>query len=248
MPTLRSGSNGQAVRDLQTALNLALLPSPALAVDGNFGTATDRAVRRFQTERHITSDGLVGPITQCVLRGGRRAAPTIHNVRLIPQPTPQTCWAAATAMLKGLTPAQVIAATPPELITSNGGTANFSDSADNVTGNQRFAQVHGLHYHAPQSWSVDGFVGLIQRGPVMLSMLWDAAAYTQRPGPDGIRPGSSGHRIVVYGIDSDGDPTGAGTLVHYRDPWEPNRGRTVQNSYLNLVTETPCFTYGVFTR
>ncbi len=248
MPILRSGSTGQAVRDLQTALNLALSPSPALTVDGTFGPQTVQAVCRFQTERHIAADGLVGPITQCVLRGGRRATPTIHNIRLIPQPTPSTCWAAATAMLKGSTPAQIIAATPPDLISSSGGTSNFSDSADNVTGNQRFAQAHGLHYYAPQSWSVDGFVDLVKHGPVMLSMLWDAAAYTQRPGPDGVRKGSSGHRIVVYGIDSDGDPTGAGTLVHYRDPWAPNIGATVQNSYLNLVTDTPCFTYGTFAR
>ena len=248
MTNLHSGSSGQDVRDLQTALNAALLPSPNLPVDGNFGPQTDRAVRRFQTERHILSDGIVGPMTQCVLRGGRRAAPTIHQVRLIAQPTAQTCWAAATAMLKGSTPAQIIAATPAALITSTGGTANFSDSADNVTGNQQFARAHGLQYHAPQSWSVDGFVRLIQRGPAMLSMLWNAAAYTTRPGPDGIRPGSSGHRIVVFGIDSDNDPTGEGTLVHYRDPWAPTVGKTVRKSYLSLVTATPCFTYGVFTR
>lgn len=241
MSNLRIGSSGQTVRDLQTALNLALFPSPNLTVDGNFGTQTDQALRRFQTGRHIASDGIAGPITQTVLRGGRRAAPTIHHVRLIPQPTPQTCWAAATAMLKGSTPAQIIAATPADLVTGTGGTANFSESADNVTGNQRFARVHGLQYHAPQSWSVSGFVDLIQRGPAMLSMLWNVGDYTAGRG-------SSGHRVVVFGIDTDGDQTGAGTLVHFRDPWAPNVGKTVQDSYLNLVTATPCFTYGVFTR
>ena len=240
-PLLRRGSSGSHVRDLQNALNVALFPSPNLFIDGVFGGQTDTAVRRFQTERRINPDGVVGPITQCVLRGGRRGPPTIHNVRLIPQPTPQTCWAAATAMLKNSTPAAIIATTPPDLITSNGGTANFSERADNVSGNQRFAQVHSLRYYAPQSWSVQGFVGLIQGGPAMLSMLWDVGEYTAGRG-------SSGHRVVVFGIDSDGDPTGAGTLVHYRDPWKPNIGKTVQKSYQALVTETPCFTYGIFMR
>ena len=145
---LRRGSSGSQIRDLQNALNAALLPSPNLTVDGVFGNQTEAAVRRLQTERRITSDGVVGPITQCVLRGGRRDPPTIHNVRLIPQPTPQTCWAAATAMLKNSTPALIIAATPPDLITSSGSTANFSDSADNVSGNQRFAQVHRLRAYS----------------------------------------------------------------------------------------------------
>ena len=144
-------------------------------------------------------------------------------------------------MLKNSTPAAIIAATPPDLVSSSGGTSNFSGNADNVTGNQRFAQAHGLRYHAPQSWSVPGFAGLIRQGPAMLSMLWNAGEYTAGHG-------SSGHRVVVFGIDSDGDPTGAGTLVHIRDPWAPNIGKTTRRSYLTLVTETPCFTYGVFTR
>jgi len=241
IPLLRRSSSGSHVRDLQTALNAALFPSPNLTIDGIFGGQTDAAVRRFQTERRINVDGVVGPITQCLLRGGRRGPPTIHNVRLIPQPTPQTCWAAATAMLKNSTPAAIIAATPADLVTSSGGTANFSERADNVSGNQRFAQVHNLRYYAPQSWSIQGFVGLIRSGPAMLSMLWNVGEYTA-----GL--GSSGHRVVVFGIDSDGDPTGAGTLVHYRDPWAPNIGKTVQKSYQTLVTETPCFTYGIFMR
>ena len=240
-PLLRRGDSNPQVRDLQIALNAALFPSPNLVTDSVFGSNTEFAVRRFQGERRIKVDGIVGPVTQCVLRGGRRPPPTIHNVRLIPQPTPQTCWAAATAMLKNSTPTAIITATPPDLVTSTGGTANFSDNADNVTGNLRFAQVHNLRYYAPQSWSVQGFVGLIWQGPAMLSMLWDVGEYTAGRG-------SSGHRVVVFGIDSDGDPTGAGTLVHIRDPWSPNVGKTVQRSYLDLVTDTPCFTYGIFMR
>lgn len=241
VPLLRLGSSGPLVRDLQTALNAALLPSPNLSADGVFGTQTDVAVRRFQTFRRVPADGVVGPITQCVLRGGRRPPPTIHNVTLIPQPTNQTCWAAATAMMKNSTPQAIIAATPADLILADGSVRNFSEGADNVSGNQRFARVHGLRYHAPQSWSVPGFVGLMRSGPVMLDILWNIAGYTGGQG-------SSGHMVVVFGIDSDNDGTGAGTLLHIRDPWRPRVGATVRRSYLDLITSVPGLTYGVFQR
>ena len=239
---LRMGSRGPDVIAVQNALNLGVVPNPMLVADGIFGSKTDRAVRAYQTQRRIGADGIVGPITQCVLRGvPRRTAPSIHAVRLIPQPTPSTCWAAATAMMKNSTPQQIIDRTPDHLKSSTGGTRNFSDNADNVSGNQEFARVHGLTYHAPQSWSVPGFKGLVTRSPVMVSMLWNASEYAAGRG-------SSGHRVVVYGIDSDDDPTGMGTLLHIHDPWAPNVGKTHQKSYYALVNETPCFTYGVFTR
>ena len=238
---LRRGSQGQAVRDLQDDLNRALVPNPNLVADGAFGSRTDAAVRAFQSQRRITSDGLVGPVTRCVLRGGPRRPPTIHMVRLIPQPTDSTCWAAATAMLKNSTTQAIIAATPAHLVNTSGGTPNFSNSADNVTGNQQFARAHGLRYNAPQSWSVAGFVGMVQHSPVMVSMLW-------RPGEYAAGRGSSGHRMVIYGIDSDGDPTGLGTLLHIHDPWAPNVGKTYQISYNRQINEVPLFTYGTFTR
>lgn len=241
VPVLRSGASGPHVVELQRALNRALVPSPNLQTDGSFGPKTLAAVRAFQTQRRIAVDGVVGPVTQCVLRGGPRPAPTIHGVRLIPQPTPSTCWAAATAMLKNSTVPAIIAATPPHLITASGGTANFSERADNVTGNQEFARAHGLRYLPPMSWAVSGLKGLLLSGPMMVSMLWNAGEYVA-----GL--GSSGHRMVVYGIDTDDDPTGLGTLLHIHDPWAPNVGKTFQKSYHALVNETPCFTYGVFTR
>jgi hypothetical protein len=241
VPTLRPGSTGQHVVDLQNALNRALVPSPNLTPDGTFGPKTLAAVRAFQAQRRIKVDGVVGPITQCVLRGGPRQAPIIHSVRLIPQPTPSTCWAAATAMLKGSTVPVIIAATPPHLILEGGGTANFSERADNVTGNQEFARAHNLRYHAPMSWIVSALKGLIQGSPVMVSMLWNATEYVKGNG-------SSGHRMVIYGIDTDDDPSGLGTLLHIHDPWPPNVGKTFQKSYYALVNETPCFTYGTFTR
>lgn len=67
-PTIRKGSNGQAVRVAQEALNRKL--RTRLVVDGNFGNATDAATRQFQTNirnffhlPHFVVDGIIGPAT-----------------------------------------------------------------------------------------------------------------------------------------------------------------------------------------
>ena len=53
-PTLRRGSNGNFVRQLQTALGL-------LPADGIFGAGTEAAVRTFQRAHGLVPDGLFGP-------------------------------------------------------------------------------------------------------------------------------------------------------------------------------------------
>jgi putative chitinase len=60
IPVLRRGSKGDAVANLQTRLKIAGYP---LAIDGDFGPATELAVQHFQTDRELTSDGIVGPQT-----------------------------------------------------------------------------------------------------------------------------------------------------------------------------------------
>ena len=52
METIKLGSKGDTVKKLQKALNLA--------VDGNFGLKTDKAVREFQAKNKLTIDGIVG--------------------------------------------------------------------------------------------------------------------------------------------------------------------------------------------
>ena len=59
-PTVRKGSTGVAVTRAQRALDLR---GYGLAVDGDFGPATDAAVRRYQQSVGITVDGVVGPVT-----------------------------------------------------------------------------------------------------------------------------------------------------------------------------------------
>lgn len=75
-PILRRGSKGDDVRELQKLLNVA--------TDGDFGPATERAVKAFQVGRGLVSDGVVGPATWRALRGvklaqGTPAAPSSHQ-------------------------------------------------------------------------------------------------------------------------------------------------------------------------
>jgi peptidoglycan hydrolase-like protein with peptidoglycan-binding domain len=60
-PTLKKGSKKPEVKDLQEGLKaLGFAPGK---VDGVFGTATEQAVKKFQTSVGIDADGVVGPIT-----------------------------------------------------------------------------------------------------------------------------------------------------------------------------------------
>jgi peptidoglycan hydrolase-like protein with peptidoglycan-binding domain len=76
--TVQLGSQGDAVRGVQEEFqfrNLSGDPSKGLAVDGDFGSETDAAVRGFQQALHldvasVTVDGIVGPITWQALVSG----------------------------------------------------------------------------------------------------------------------------------------------------------------------------------
>lgn len=61
MQLIRHGASGSAVRDIQQ--RLATQVDPELVADGAFGDATREAVRRFQRERGLAADGMVGPET-----------------------------------------------------------------------------------------------------------------------------------------------------------------------------------------
>jgi peptidoglycan hydrolase-like protein with peptidoglycan-binding domain len=67
-PTLNQGATGTAVLRLQRALRRT--PNPSLALDGDFGPATEAAVREFQQGSGLTVDGIVGPNTWNALPDG----------------------------------------------------------------------------------------------------------------------------------------------------------------------------------
>jgi putative chitinase len=70
-PVLRRGSTGEAAGQLQTILQTLKFP---LAIDEDFGAATELAVMRFQTDRKLTSDGIVGAETWNALEAATKKA------------------------------------------------------------------------------------------------------------------------------------------------------------------------------
>src|SRR5882762_320667 len=66
MPTLRQGSSGSDVKDLQQKLqDLGFDPN---GVDGNFGPGTRDAVIAFQQSKGLQADGIAGPNTLAALQ------------------------------------------------------------------------------------------------------------------------------------------------------------------------------------
>lgn len=59
--TLRNGAKGEAVKHLQSLLNRK--KGFTLSNDGIFGDQTELAVRKFQKDSDLVSDGIVGPQT-----------------------------------------------------------------------------------------------------------------------------------------------------------------------------------------
>lgn len=69
---LKTGAHGQAVSDLQRGLHhLGYLD--VHGIDGRFGTNTEAAVKRFQHDFGLASDGIVGEATRRQLRDSVRA-------------------------------------------------------------------------------------------------------------------------------------------------------------------------------
>lgn len=68
-PTVRVGSSGPAVAELQRILNAWYPALPRLAVDGRFGPKTDARVRHLQQRAGLAVDGIAGPRTWAVLLG-----------------------------------------------------------------------------------------------------------------------------------------------------------------------------------
>lgn len=66
-PTLKYGSTGTAVKQLQQMLTYYKFP---LVADGEFGPKTLAAVKAFQSSRGIAADGIVGPVTRSKLKSG----------------------------------------------------------------------------------------------------------------------------------------------------------------------------------
>jgi peptidoglycan hydrolase-like protein with peptidoglycan-binding domain len=142
-PVLAKGASGSAVRSLQASLNrysageeragrLALEGCP-LTVDGQFGEATESAVRDFQMRAYPDDasqwDGVVGSATQSKL-GALLSAPvtpagSTPGSAAVPPPAPSSMFSFGSF---GRSPSRGAGATGAELAESNDHTADLSDA------------------------------------------------------------------------------------------------------------------------
>jgi uncharacterized protein (TIGR02594 family) len=76
---LQLDAKGDAVRRLQILLNDNLRPGTQLRVDGHFGAKTEAAVLKFQFQRGLEADGIVGAQTWAAL-GQRETHATAPQV------------------------------------------------------------------------------------------------------------------------------------------------------------------------
>ena len=67
--SLKKGSTGSDVKTLQELLNQLAIVTPALEVDGDFGSKTEAAVKAFQKKAGIKQDGIYGDETHKALMG-----------------------------------------------------------------------------------------------------------------------------------------------------------------------------------
>lgn len=86
--SMQIGFSGQEVRDVQRRLKeLGYLTG---SVDGDFGTATDKAVKAFQKANGLTADGKIGPKTLEVLNSSKAVkagAKATNKPTATPKPT-----------------------------------------------------------------------------------------------------------------------------------------------------------------
>lgn len=62
-PTVRRGSKGDDVKYVQTILYNLGYDLGRYGIDGDFGKATENAVKEFQRDHKLNADGVVGPLT-----------------------------------------------------------------------------------------------------------------------------------------------------------------------------------------
>lgn len=175
----------------------------AQRIGGPFAGRVSEALDRGVDERVVQSllDALEPSRRSGPMARSQAATRSINwdDVQLIPQPTDQTCWAAAAAMVIGWRDRVSLSPETLAQICSRSTLAGLSPYE-----RETFAAEIGLETEPPQSYSADGFFDLLsQVGPLWVSKV--ATAETRQ-----------GHAVVVTGMYSDG----GNDYVRIADPWD----------------------------
>lgn len=68
LPTIRKGNKNVYVKQMQTMLDKLGYSLGICGIDGDFGTATEKAVKEFQRDHGLSQDGVCGPKTWAALQ------------------------------------------------------------------------------------------------------------------------------------------------------------------------------------
>ena len=68
LPTIRKGNKNIYVKQLQTMLDKLGYSLGICGIDGDYGTATEKAVKEFQRDHGLAQDGVTGPKTWAALQ------------------------------------------------------------------------------------------------------------------------------------------------------------------------------------
>ena len=224
---LRPGSSGPFVRDLQLALNNRLNPSPNLIVNGLVTPQTQMALRSFQRANWLEEDGIAGPCTLDAIHDTEASRPIQHNVQYIDQPTLETSWMAAIAMLKDVGIAAIQFAMPKAQLDAAGGL---------------LAHALGLKYYPVQSRPVATLISLLQKGPVVMVFR------SQNQCPTRSKQSNSRY-LLIGGARGSHAADGSSTTLRIFDPAPDRSGGGVYSAtYATLMHDRSVTAYGLLTR
>ena len=111
LPTIRRGNRNTYVKQLQTMLDKLGYNLGICGVDGDFGTATEKAVKEFQQDHKLGIDGICGPKTWTALQAA------VDGLK--PQPEPVKVYSVIISGLD-LTQAQALAGNYPGAVIKEG--------------------------------------------------------------------------------------------------------------------------------
>lgn len=158
------GWTGEEVKRIQQALTDKGYSVGDAGIDGDFGTDTDKAIRKFQFDRGLETDGIVGPMTQTALYGASKPATPVPNYATGEYRTVVDAINVRTGAGKGYSKKSKSQITPDGQKHSN------DDGQLNVGTNVTVTKV--LRDSGGNTW------GLIPSGWICLE--WDGKAYVRR--------------------------------------------------------------------
>lgn len=230
-PVMKNGERGHAVRLIQQAMiDLSIDPMTTSTkmygtVDGIYGGETRGAVKKYQRNKTLSPDGIVGRNTMGAidtdLPSGTANLPPLPAATRYVVPGaitifdqvagghPMGCWAYSYAMLlswkrrQSLQPAEAIAELGEPWLTT------FNNNTGLTRANTaRFYRAAGMYVEPMQSYPMSEWAAMLRAyGPITMHAVTNTLA--------------GGHVRILYGVTGDGNPRGTQMLIV--DPWNGRR-------------------------